>query len=61
MKNSPYLDQPFVPLAVAMRMRSMLADTEAKITTAAPEDRARLQKRAAALRDWLTPKSKIPH
>jgi hypothetical protein len=28
MKNSPYLDQPFVPLAVALR--SMLAETEAK-------------------------------
>ena len=34
MKNSPYLDKPFVPLAAALR--SMLAETEAKIPTAAP-------------------------
>ena len=33
MKNSPYLDQPFVPLAVVLR--SMLAGTEAKIAIAA--------------------------
>jgi hypothetical protein len=29
MNNSPYLDKPFVPLVVALR--SMLAETEAKI------------------------------
>jgi hypothetical protein len=34
MKNSPYLDKPFIPLAVALR--SMLAETEAKLATAAP-------------------------
>jgi hypothetical protein len=56
--NSPYLDKPFVPLAVALR--SMLAETEAKILTAAPAEIARLQERAAVLRDWLTPKSTIP-
>jgi hypothetical protein len=33
MNNSPYLDKPFVPLAVALR--NMLADTEAKLATAA--------------------------
>ena len=33
MKNSPYLDQPFLPLAVVLR--SMLAGTEAKIAIAA--------------------------
>ena len=32
MKNSPCLDKPFIPLAVALR--SMLAETEAKIATA---------------------------
>ena len=53
MKNSPYLEQPFVPLAVALR--SMLAETETKIATAAPAEKARLQERAAVLRDWLTP------
>jgi hypothetical protein len=58
MKNSPYLDQPFVPLAVALR--SMLADTEAKIAIAAPAEKARLQERAEVLREWITPKSTIP-
>ena len=55
--SSPYLDKPFVPLAFALR--SMLADTEAKIATAAPE-KSRLQERAEVLREWLTPKSAIP-
>ena len=55
---SPYLDQPFVPLAVALRC--MLAETEAKIATAAPAEKARLQERAEVLREWLTPKSTIP-
>jgi hypothetical protein len=55
MKNSPYLDQPFVPLAVALR--SMLAETEAKIPTAAPAEKSRLQQRSEVLREWITPKS----
>ena len=59
MKNSPYLDKPFVPLAVALR--SMLAETEAKIAIAAPDERARLQQRADVLREWITPKSTMPH
>ena len=54
MKNSPYLDKPLVPLAVALR--SMLADTEAKIAMAAPAEKARLQQRAEVLREWLTPR-----
>jgi hypothetical protein len=58
MKNSPYLDQPLVPLAVALR--SMLAETEAKIATAAPAEKAGLQQRAQVLRKWLTPKSTTP-
>jgi hypothetical protein len=41
MKNSPYLDKPFVPFAVALR--SMLAETEAKIVVADPAEKARLQ------------------
>jgi hypothetical protein len=44
MKNSPYLDKPFIPLAVALR--SMLAKTDAKIAVAAPAEKARLQERA---------------
>ncbi|MBV8591941.1 MAG: hypothetical protein JO212_18120 [Acetobacteraceae bacterium] len=58
MNNSPYLDQPFVPLAVALR--SMLAETEARIATAAPDERACLQKRPGVLREWLTPKPTMP-
>jgi hypothetical protein len=58
MKNSPYLDKPFVPLAAALR--SMLAETEAKIATAAPAEKGRLQERAEVLREWITPKSIIP-
>src|SRR5215469_10271915 len=58
MKNSPYLDKPFIPLAVALR--SMLAETEAKIPTAAPAEKARLQQRAQVLRDWLRLKSTTP-
>jgi len=39
----------------------MLAETEARITTAAaPAERSRLQQRAEVLREWLTPKSTIP-
>jgi hypothetical protein len=60
MHNSPYLypDKPFVPLAVALR--SMLAETDAKIPKAAPAKKARLQERAEVLREWLTPKSTVP-
>jgi hypothetical protein len=58
MNNSPYLDKPFVPLAVALR--SMLGETEAKIAAAAPDEKSRLQERAEVLREWLTPKSTVP-
>jgi len=58
MNNSPYLDLPFVPLAVALR--SMLTATEARIATAAPAEKSRLQQRAEVLREWLTPKSTMP-
>jgi hypothetical protein len=49
MNNSPYLDRPLHPLAVALR--SMLAETEAKIATAAPAEKTWLQKRAEVLRE----------
>jgi hypothetical protein len=55
---SPYLDKPFVPLAVALR--SMLAETEAKIPTAALADKARLQQRSEVLREWLRLRSTVP-
>jgi hypothetical protein len=38
----------------------MLAETEAKIPTAAPAEKAPLQERTEVLREWLTPKSIIP-
>jgi hypothetical protein len=38
----------------------MLADTEAKLATAASAEKARLQQRAAVLRECLTSKSTIP-
>jgi hypothetical protein len=56
MKNSPYLDKPFVPLAAALR--SMLSDTEAKLATASPGEKAKLAERAAVLRGWLALKLK---
>jgi len=34
--SSPYLDKPFVPLAVALR--SMLAETETKILASPPAE-----------------------
>jgi hypothetical protein len=58
MKNSPYLDRPLIPLAVALR--SMLAETEAKLARAEPAEKARLQQRAEVLREWITPKSTMP-
>jgi hypothetical protein len=58
MNNSPYLDKPFVPLAVTLR--SMLAETETNILTAPPAEKSRLQQRVEVLRDWITPKSAIP-
>ena len=55
---SPYLDKPFVPLAVALRC--MLAETEARIAAAAPAEKSRLQERAEVLREWITPKPTMP-
>lgn len=59
MKNSPYLDKPYVPLAVALR--SMLGDTEAKLANVVPAERARLRERAEVLRESIKPKSTIPY
>jgi hypothetical protein len=57
MKNSPYLDKPLLPLAVALPR--MLAETEAKIAAAPPAEQVRLQQRAKVLREWLALKSSI--
>jgi hypothetical protein len=53
MNNSPYLDRPLVPLAVALR--SMLAETEAKIAAAEPTEKEGLQHRAKVLQSGLGP------
>jgi hypothetical protein len=58
MENSPYLDKPLIPLAVVLR--SMLAETEAKIAAAPPAEQLRLQQRAEVLREWLVLKSTTP-
>jgi hypothetical protein len=58
MNNSPYLDKPLVPLAVALR--SMLAETEAKLAAAEPTEKEGLQQRARVLREWLMPRSTSP-
>jgi hypothetical protein len=45
--------------SLAVALRSMLAETEAKIAAAAgPAEKARLQERAAVLREWIKPKSR---
>jgi hypothetical protein len=36
----------------------MLAETEEKIATAAPDEKARLRERTAVLREWITPQSR---
>ena len=41
----------------AVALRSVLEETEIKLVTAAPADRAKLQERAEVLREWLTLKS----
>jgi hypothetical protein len=44
-----------VPLAGALR--SMPAETEGKLGSAAPAEKARLKERAEVLPEWITPKS----
>jgi hypothetical protein len=49
--HSHYLDQPFVPFAVALPR--ILADIEAKMAAAAPPEKSRLQNQAEVFRQWL--------
>jgi hypothetical protein len=51
MKNSPYLDKPFVPLAVALR--SMLAEVEADLAAATSAEKLRLWRRTDVIRGGL--------
>jgi len=54
MKNSPYLDRPLLPLAVALP--GMLATIENQITTAGPEEKRRLETRARLIDESLGPR-----
>jgi hypothetical protein len=53
MNNSPYLDRPLLPLAVALPR--MLAQIEADLATAGPAKTRRLLQRAGLIRELLTP------
>ena len=54
MNNSPYLDRPLVPLAVALPR--MLEKIETKLAIAGPAETPRLRQRAALIRGLLTPR-----
>jgi hypothetical protein len=58
MNNSPYLDRPLIPLAVALPR--MLAKIEADLSTAGPAEQRRLRQRADLIRGLLTP-GRSPH
>lgn len=49
--TSPYLDQPLIPLAIALPR--MLAQVEAKLSTAVPVEEERLRQRAELLRGLM--------
>jgi len=54
MDHSPYLDKPFVPLAVALPR--MLAKIEREQPTARPEEKRRLEIRARLIHELLAPR-----
>jgi len=54
MKNSPYLDRPLFPLAVALPR--MLENVAVELTTAGPVEARRLRQRAQLILDLLTPR-----
>ena len=58
MKNSPYLDRPCLPLAVALPR--MLAEIEAALATAGPAETRRLRQRAHLIRELLAPSGSPP-
>ena len=53
MRHSPYLDQPLLPLAVALPR--MLAEIEGELRLARPEERRRLETRAVLVCSLLAP------
>ena len=54
MTNSPYLDQPLFPFAVALPR--VLAKIERELTLARPEEKRRLEMRAGVIRELLAPR-----
>jgi hypothetical protein len=58
MNNSPYLDRPLIPLAVALPQ--MLQEIETKLATAGPAETRRLHQRAELIRELLTPRRRSP-
>ena len=53
MNNSPYLDRPLLPLAVALPR--MLEKIETELATAGPSETRRLRHRAELIRGLLAP------
>jgi hypothetical protein len=53
MNNSPYLDRPLLPLAVALPR--MLEKVAVELTTAGPVEAQRLRQRAELILDLLAP------
>jgi hypothetical protein len=58
MKNSPYLDRPLLPLAVALPR--MLEKVGVELTTAEPAKAQRLRQRAHLILNLLTPRGQSP-
>ena len=58
MNNSPYLDLPLSPLALALPR--MLEKVGVELTTAAPVEAQRLRQRAQLIRGLLTPRPTEP-
>jgi len=58
MNNSPYLDRPLLPLAVALPR--MLAQIEAHLATAGPAETRRLRQRAELIHELLMPRGRSP-
>jgi hypothetical protein len=58
MQNSPYLDRPLLPLAVALPR--MLAEIETALATTGAIETRRLRQRAELIRELLTPRRAEP-
>ena len=58
MNNSPYLDRPLLPLAVALPR--MLEKIEVDLATAGPAETRRLRQRAELIRELLAPRRRPP-